>query len=240
MKKTNLVKAKEQMLKEHFEARGIFNPHILAAFREVPREVFVQDEKHDLAYADMPLEIGNKQTISQPYTVAFMTQLLDPKPSDVVLEVGTGSGYQAAILSRLVKRVYTIERFEGLGNKAREVLRQLGYKNVEVIIGDGTLGLPKKAPFDGIIVTAGAPKIPEPLIEQLKVGGRLVIPVGEPWPVGQLRPAWLEMVKIIKMDSTGSPSRKTRVAISDRVQALRKETFPGFNFVPLVGKYGSA
>src|SRR3989304_10429633 len=118
-------------------------------------------------------------TISQPYTVAFMTQLLDPQPDDTILEIGTGSGYQAAILSRLCRKVYTVERFEELANKAEGVLKKLGYDNVEITVGDGSLGLPEKASFDGIIVTAGAPKIPEPLIEQLKVGGRLVIPVGE-------------------------------------------------------------
>lgn len=214
---SDLAQAKELMLKEHLAARGINNRRVLAAFKEVPREAFVPAEMHDLAYADMPLEIGSGQTISQPYTVAFMTQLLDPKPTDIVLEVGTGSGYQAAILSRLVKKVYTIERFEELGSKAKEILRQLGYKNVEVIVGDGSRGLPGEAPFDGIIVTAGAPQIPQPLIDQLKIGGRLVIPVGE---------GVQEMTKITK---TKTP---------EGLPAVRQETFPGFRFVPLVGEHG--
>ncbi len=200
------------MLHEHLRARGIVDKHILAAFGAVPRERFVPPRLLDLAYEDMPLEIGNEQTISQPYTVAFMTQLLNPASSDVVLEVGTGSGYQAAILSRLAKKICTIERFEELGKKAKEVLRQLGYKNVEVVIGDGSKGLPKKAPFDGIIVTAAAPKIPQPLLDQLKEGGRLVVPVGE---------GMQEMVKITKTKGE-----------------FKKETFPGFRFVPLIGEHG--
>lgn len=224
---SDLAQAKELMLKEHLAARGINNRRVLVAFKEVPREAFVPAEMHGLAYADMPLEIGSGQTISQPYTVAFMTQLLDPKPTDIVLEVGTGSGYQAAILSRLVKKVYTIERFEELAKKAEKILRQLGYKNVEVIIGDGSkglpaevltkAGLPQKSAFDGIIVTAGAPKIPQPLIDQLAAGGRLVIPVGTDTQT---------MTKIIKAKTP------------EGLPAVRQETFPGFRFVPLVGEYG--
>jgi len=198
------------MLREHLAKRGIINLKVLSAFAEVPRERFVSPKLCDLAYEDTPLEIRIGQTISQPYTVAFMTQLLDPKPSDLVLEVGTGSGYQAAILSRLVRRVYTIERFSILAKKAQKVIEGLGYRNVRVFVGDGSKGLPKEAPFDGIIVTAGAPGIPKPLIEQLKVGGRLVIPVGE---VVQ------EMIKISKTK-----------------EGLKRESYPGFRFVPLVGK----
>lgn len=200
------------MLSEHLAGRGVSNSRVLEAFRTVPRESFVPPSLSDLAYEDNPLDIGIGQTISQPYTVAFMTQLLDPQPAEIILEVGTGSGYQAAILSRLCQRVYTIERFEELGKKAEKVLRQLGYDNVEIIIGDGSLGLPEKAPFDAIIVTAGAPKIPQPLLDQLKVGGRLVIPVGKPMQ---------EMLKITKTE-----------------KGLEEESHPGFRFVPLVGKEG--
>lgn len=213
---SGLAKAKEMMLREHLEERGISNPRVLKAFREVPREEFVSPNLANLAYEDSPLDIGSGQTISQPYTVAFMTQILDPQPDDAVLEVGTGSGYQAAILSRLVKKVYTVERFEDLASRAEETLKKLGYANVEVIVGDGSLGLPPEAlakgGFDGIIVTAGAPRIPEPLIEQLAIGGRLVTPVGV---VTQ------EMIKLTKTKD-----------------GLKKESYPGFRFVPLVGKYG--
>ena len=208
----DLARAKEVMLREHLAARGISHPRILKVFQEVPREAFVPPRLADLAYEDNPLDIGSGQTISQPYTVAFMTQLLDPRPDDTILEIGTGSGYQAAILSRLCRKVYTVERFEELANKAEGVLKKLGYDNVEITVGDGSLGLPEKASFDGIIVTAGAPKIPEPLIEQLKVGGRLVIPVGE---------TMQEMLKITKTE-----------------KGLEREVHPGFRFVPLVGKEG--
>lgn len=200
------------MLREHLAGRGIIRERVLSAFREVPREEFVPPHLLDLAYEDTPLDIGSGQTISQPYTVAFMTQLLDPRPRDRILEVGTGSGYQAAILSRLAERVYTIERFEELAQKAKETLGRLGYGNVEVIVGDGSLGLPEKAPFDGIIVTAAAPQVPLPLIKQLKVGGRLVIPVGE---------GLQEMKRITKTE-----------------KGLEEESFPGFRFVPLVGEHG--
>ena len=214
--KESLLRAKETMLREHLAKRGITNSRVLDAFRTVPREAFVPPSLIDLAYEDNPLDIGIGQTISQPYTVAFMTQLLDPQPDDTVLEVGTGSGYQAAILSRLCRKVYTIERFGELGKKAEKVLRQLGYDNVEVTVGDGSLGLPPEAlakgGFDAIIVTAGAPQIPDPLVDQLKIGGRLVIPVGEPIQ---------EMLKITKTE-----------------KGLKKESHPGFRFVPLVGEKG--
>ena len=208
----DLAQAKEEMLKEHLQARGIEDERVLSAFREVPREEFIPQELNHLSYEDTPLEIGNGQTISQPYTVAFMTQLLGPKEKDVVLEVGTGSGYQGAILSRLVRQVYSIERYKELSDKAKEVLDRLGYKNVGLKVGDGSLGWPQMAPFDGVIVTAGSPDIPPPLLEQLKEDGRLVIPVGTH---GQ------EMMKVTK----------TKVGV-------KREVFPGFRFVPLVGEAG--
>ncbi len=158
---------------------SVRNPKVLEAFRQVPRDRFVPNEWTEYAYADRPLPIGDGQTISQPYMVAKMTELLNPHEHDRVLEIGTGSGYQAAILSQLVAEVYTIEIVERLAIAARSRLRELGYTNVTVRLGDGYLGWPEHAPFDGIVVTAGATEIPPALIEQLKPGGRMVIPVGE-------------------------------------------------------------
>ncbi len=152
---------------------------VLAAMRTIPRHEFVPAEERRDAYEDHPLPIGYGQTISQPYIVAKMTELVAPKPEHRVLEVGTGSGYQAAVLSPLVKEVYTIEIVQPLGESARERLARLGYKNVEVRVGDGYNGWPEKAPFDAIVVTAGAPHVPPALVEQLKPGGRMVIPLGE-------------------------------------------------------------
>jgi len=152
---------------------------VLAAMRSIPRHEFVPADERSHAYEDHPLRIGYGQTISQPYIVAIMTELAALKPEHRVLEVGTGSGYQAAVLSPLVKEVYTIEIVRLLGESARERLARLGYKNVEVRVGDGYNGWPEKAPFDAIVVTAGAPHVPPALVEQLKPGGRMVIPLGE-------------------------------------------------------------
>ena len=154
--------------------------NVMAAMKEVPRHEFVTPEQLEQAYANRPLPIGEGQTISQPYIVALMTDLLAPKPNDVVLEVGTGSGYQAAVLSRLVSKVYSLEILERLSQRALAVLTRLGYDNVECRCGNGYYGWPEKAPFDGILVTAAAPNIPQPLVEQLKPGARLIIPVGLP------------------------------------------------------------
>ena len=159
---------------------AVKNKRVIEAMRTVPRHLFVPPNLARYAYLDRPLPIGLDQTISQPYMVAFMTELLDPKAGHRVLEVGTGSGYQAAVLSRLVKDVYTIEIVEPLARQATERLNGMGYKNVHVRAGDGYLGWPEAAPFDSIIVTAGATHIPRPLLEQLKSGGVMVIPVGEP------------------------------------------------------------
>ena len=161
--------------------RDAFDARVMDAFRQVPRHEFVPADMRDLAYDNGPLPIGEGQTISQPYIVALMTDLLVPQPEDVVLEVGTGSGYQAAILSRLVRQVYSIEIVDTLAGAARERLQRLGYTNVEVRSADGYHGWPEHAPFDAIIITAAVPEIPEPLIEQLRPGGRLVTPVGEPY-----------------------------------------------------------
>jgi protein-L-isoaspartate(D-aspartate) O-methyltransferase len=160
------------------EARGVADPRVLEVMRDVPRHQFVPETMRERAYGDYPLPIGNGQTISQPYIVAAMTELLEPAIGDTVLEIGTGSGYQAAVLSKLVHEVYSIEIVAELAEDARKKLAELGYDNVVVITGDGYRGLPKKAPFDGIIVTAAPEEVPQPLIDQLAVGGRLVIPVG--------------------------------------------------------------
>jgi len=173
------AKARENMVQQQIVARGVKEKRVIAAMRAVPRHEFVPPAQRARAYEDCALPIGEEQTISQPYVVAFMTEQLKPKPTDKVLEVGTGSGYQAAVLSQLVKEVYTIEIIESLGKRAEETLRRLGYKNVFVKIGDGYKGWKEHAPFDGIIVTCAPDHVPPPLVEQLKEGGRMVIPVGE-------------------------------------------------------------
>ena len=170
--------ARQRMLDEQIRARGVTDPAVLAAMAAVPRHLFVPENERSGAYDDQPLPIGAGQTISQPYIVALMSSLLGLKPDSRVLEVGTGSGYQAAVLSRLAREVYTIEIIQPLGERARRTLADLGYKNVHVRIGDGYRGWREAAPFDGIVVTAAPPSIPGPLMDQLKVGGKLVIPVG--------------------------------------------------------------
>jgi len=165
----------EQQLKPH----GIKDERVLAAMAKVPREEFVPADARPSAYEDGPLPIGYDQTISQPYVVAFMTEQLRPKQSDRVLEIGSGSGYQAAILGELVAAVYTIEIVEPLAKGAEATLQRLGYNNVHIKVGDGYKGWPEEAPFDAIIVTCAPEKVPQPLVDQLKDGGRMVIPVGE-------------------------------------------------------------
>ena len=201
---------RQRMVREQIEARDVRDPRVLAAMRAVPRHLFVPEAQVPHAYRDSPLPIGHGQTISQPFIVASMTELLDIQPDDVVLEIGTGSGYQAAVLGRLAKQVYSIEVVEALATTARDRLRELGYDNIEVIAGDGYLGLPEHAPFDGIIVTAAPETVPPPLVEQLAVGARLVIPVGD-------RNQELRVIE------------RTRTGISER------STYP-VRFVPLVRK----
>jgi len=170
------------MVEEQLAApeRNIQNRRVLDAMATVPRHQFVPKALKNLAYRDEPLPIGQGQTISQPFIVAFMTEQLDPKPTDRVLEIGTGSGYQAAVLSQLAAEVYTIEIIEPLAKRAEANLKRLGYNNVKVLAGDGYQGWPDHAPFDGIIVTCAPDHIPQPLVEQLRDGGRMIIPVGPP------------------------------------------------------------
>jgi protein-L-isoaspartate(D-aspartate) O-methyltransferase len=166
------------MVETQIAARGVRDPAVLDAMRIVPREAFVAERLKPFAYEDGPLPIEEGQTISQPFIVAVMTDAVRPKPGDRALEIGTGSGYGAAVLSRIAAEVYTIERLAGLAESARRRLADLGYGNVHVLHGDGTLGWPEHAPYNAIVVTAGGPKVPPPLLDQLAVGGRLVMPVG--------------------------------------------------------------
>jgi protein-L-isoaspartate(D-aspartate) O-methyltransferase len=174
----SFVAQRSEMVRSQIEARGVQDPRVVAAMRSVPRHLFASEHSPERAYEDHPLPIGHGQTISQPYVVAAMTELLKPEPTDRVLEIGTGSGYQAAVLAHLVQHVYSIEIVPELAERAAALLAELGHANVSVITGDGYRGLPAEAPFDGIIVTAAPREIPKPLLEQLAVGGRLVIPVG--------------------------------------------------------------
>ena len=206
-------KAREEMINYQIKGRGIKDRRVLWAMSIVPRERFVLKENEKDAYLDCPLPIGMGQTISQPYMVALMTQCLSLVGSERVLEVGTGSGYQAAILSKLAKMVYTIERYEALADRANKIFEESEIKNVKVIIGDGTNGLKEYSPFDGIIVTAGAPEIPKSLINQLKENGRIVIPVGNSF----------------SQDLLLGKKEKGKLKI---------QNYGGCIFVPLVGKYG--
>ena len=175
----SMAKRRDRLVCEQVEARGVRDPLVLVAMRAVPRELFVPKHLRDEAYDDTPLAIGAGQTISQPYIVAFMTEKLEPKPTDRVLEIGTGSGYQAAVLAELVAEVRTIEIIEPLARRAEADLKRLGYKNIFVRAGDGYQGWPEAAPFDAVIVTCAPEQVPQPLIDQLKDGGRMIVPVGE-------------------------------------------------------------
>jgi protein-L-isoaspartate(D-aspartate) O-methyltransferase len=173
------ARPRARMVQRHLVERGIKNPRVLDAFRTVPRHKFLAPGTDRQAYDDESIPIGEGQTITPPYDVAFMTEILDPKPTDVVYEVGTGSGYQSAILSRLVKEVYSVEIHRPLGERAAKVHKELGYSNIHTRVGDGYEGWPEAAPFDAIIVTCAPQRIPQPLIDQLKDGGRMVIPLGD-------------------------------------------------------------
>ena len=189
------------MVETQLIERGIRNPLVLSAMRSVPRHEFVPQILQEKAYYDSPLPIGYRQTISQPYIVAFMTEKLRPKPGDRVLEVGTGSGYQAAVLSRLVKEVYTIEIVEPLARSAAAALKRAGCDNVFVRAGDGYRGWPEKAPFDSVIVTAAPEHVPKPLIDQLKEGGKMVIPLGAEFQIQTLK-VFSKQEGILVLEST--------------------------------------
>ena len=177
---------REEMVRTQLEGRDVHRSSVLEAMRKVPRHAFVPEEYRQWAYSDQPLPIGEGQTISQPYIVAYMTQELRIKPADRVLEIGTGSGYQAAVLGELAREVYTIEIVESLGRTAGRRLKALGYDNVQVRVGDGYNGWPEAAPFDAIMVTAGAEELPQPLLDQLAEDGRMIIPIGPHGGVRQL------------------------------------------------------
>ncbi len=204
---------REEMVRRQIEARGVTDPKVLSAMRKVPRHLFVSEALRDQAYGDFPLPIGDKQTISQPYIVAEMTQALQPDEEDRILEIGTGSGYQAAILAEIVFRVYTIEKIHPLFINCRKLFDKLHYHNIVTKYSDGTAGWIDESPFDGIIVTAGSPGIPKPLVSQLAVGGRMVIPVGDQYSQ--------ELIKLYK-DEHG----------------IHKTNLGGCRFVKLVGEYG--
>jgi protein-L-isoaspartate(D-aspartate) O-methyltransferase len=210
-----LTEQRRQLVERQIKARGVSDPAVLAAFAEVRREAFLSPEMAEFAYLDTALPIEKEQTISQPYIVALMTEALELTPSDRVLEVGTGSGYAAAILAKIAREVYTIERHAELAEQAAERLKNEGFDNVTVMHGDGTLGWPEHAPYDGIVVAAGGPDVPQPLLDQLTVGGRLVIPLGEDKNLQKL-------VRVIRVSQS----------------AYRREELCDVRFVPLIGAQG--
>lgn len=214
MKDIDFAAMRNAMVEEQLIPRGILDKEVLSAFRKVPRHEFVGKELAQSAYNDYPLPIGDNQTISQPYMVALMTESLNLKGGEKVLEIGTGSGYQAAILAQIVTEVYSVERFKDLADTAHQILGRLGYKNVKIRVGDGTLGWGEFAPYDGIIVTAGAPGIPEALIKQLKPDGRMLIPIGS-GGFGQI---------LTLVEKVGNTVRTSEIC--------------GCMFVPLIGKEG--
>ncbi len=209
----NFRKARDRMVETQLAGRGIRNHRVLEAMRRVPRHLFVEEALQEQAYSDYPLPIGEKQTISQPYIVALMSEVLELKGDEKILEIGTGSGYQAAILAELADRVFSVERFPPLAYRASQILKKRGYQNILIRVADGSLGWPEEAPFDGIMVTAGTPKIPQPLTDQLRVGGRLVLPVGD-------------------------RLSQELVLVERTPEGIRKTDFGGVRFVDLVGKWG--
>lgn len=204
---------RRQMVDQQLQRRGIHDPRVLEAMSTVPRHVFVPADVRAVAYADSALPIGDGQTISQPYIVALMTEAAQIEPGDKALEIGTGSGYGAAIASQIAGRVYTIERHADLARKARERFRELEYHNIHVVHADGSQGWPEKAPYDVIIVTAAAPDLPQPLVDQLADGGRLVVPIGTR--------AFQTLVRAVRHG-----------------EEIDRESLTEVRFVPLVGEYG--
>ncbi len=204
---------RRRMVREQLEARGIHDERVLAAFLKVPRHLFVPNELQAEAYTDRPLPIGERQTVSQPYMVALMTQLLRLQGHERVLEIGAGSGYQMAILAELALEVFSVERLPSLAEGARKRLEELGYLNIHVTTGNGSLGWPEHAPFEGIVVAAGAPQIPKPLVDQLADGGRCVIPIG---------PAQAQMLTYLEKEHGTLHTREITSCV----------------FVPLLGDYG--
>jgi protein-L-isoaspartate(D-aspartate) O-methyltransferase len=207
------AKLRDDMIAQQLLKRGIRDERVLQMMRDIPRHLFVAPRYRSMAYEDMPLPIGHEQTISQPLMVAMMTQALQLRGHERVLEIGTGSGYQAAILSRLAAVVFSIERIPTLAADARATLAALGIMNVHVLVGDGSLGLPEHGPYDAIVVAAASPKIPPPLVDHLKLGGRLVIPVGD-----------RQEQTLVRLTAT-----------RDRPQV---ERLGGCRFVPLIGRQG--
>ena len=217
MTQEDFAQQREQMVETQLESRDIQSERVLEAMKKVPRHLFMPASVRQYAYVDSPVPIGKGQTISQPYIVGLMTQTVDPKPGDRALEVGTGSGYQAAVLGELVQEVYTIEIIPDLAERAEKVLADSGYDNVEVRQGDGYQGWPEKAPFDIILITAAPEEIPQPLIDQLAEGGRLVVPVG---PQGEIQT--LTLVTREKGEVTKTYITDVRfVPMTGEVQQLR-------------------
>jgi len=206
-------KARLKMVEEQIVERGIKDDKLIAAMKKIPRHLFVEEALQNQAYSDHPLPIGEKQTISQPYMVALMTEALLLTGKEKGLEIGTGSGYQTAILTELSEKVFSVERIRSLAIRARKLLYELGYFNVEIKIFDGTFGWMEESPFDAIMVTAGSPDIPQPLIDQLSIGGRLVIPVGDALVQ--------DLFRVTKTE-----------------EGVKKEDLGGCRFVKLIGKYG--
>ncbi len=209
-------KQRMRMVDSHIRSRGIKDERVLKVMGMIPRHLFVDEGLINQAYNDNPLPIGERQTISQPYIVALMTEALELKGHEKVLEIGTGCGYQSAVLSKLADRVFSIERIASLASKARALLDSLGCYNVLIRVGDGTYGWKEEAPFDAIIITAGAPDVPKPFIEQLAVGGRLVVPAG----------------------SQHSQTLLKLTRLSENMEDLKKEDLGGCRFVNLIGEHG--